>query len=185
MKELSLHILDIVQNSLKANASRIEIQIIENLEEDRLIIDITDNGKGMRPSLLEIATDPFTTTRNNRRVGLGLSLLKSLALQCQGDFSVESKKGVGTRVYTALQNSHIDRPPLGNIEDTFITLFNSVNNNQRQVEYIYKHQINDRLFEFDTSDIKKIIGNVSINDSEVLIWMKNYLKENLERLVKS
>lgn len=185
MKELSLHILDIAQNSLKANASKIEIQIIEKFNEDLLIIDIIDNGKGMRPSLLEKATDPFITTRKNRRVGLGLSLFKFVALQCQGDFFVDSKEGVGTRVHATFQKSHIDRPPLGRIEDTLVTLFISSDNNQTQVEYIYKHQINDRFFKFDTREIKEIIGNVSINDYEVLIWMKNYLKENLERLVKS
>ncbi len=185
MKELSLHILDIAQNSLKANASQIEIQIIEKLKENLLIINIIDNGKGMRPSLLLNATDPFITTRKNRRVGLGLSLFKSVALQCQGDFFIDSKEGVGTSVHATFQNSHIDRPPLGRIEDTFITLFISADNNQTQVEYIYKHQINDRVFEFDTRDIKEIIGNVSINEYEVLVWLKNYLKENLERLVKS
>lgn len=191
MKELSLHILDIVQNSIKAEATLIEIKIIEAIKKDCLIIEIKDNGKGMSRDLLKKVTDPFVTTRDTRRVGLGLSLLKATAQQCEGDLLVESEEGVGTRIYTTFQHSHIDRAPLGRMEDTLITLLIASEDenedvvNERTVDYIYKHQVNDQSFIFDTREVKKILAGTPINDLEVLDWMKDYLKENLETLVKS
>lgn len=191
MKELSLHILDIVQNSIKAEATLIEIKIIEAIKKDCLIIEIKDNGKGMSRDLLKKVTDPFVTTRDTRRVGLGLSLLKATAQQCEGDLLVESEEGVGTRIHTTFQHSHIDRAPLGRMEDTLITLLIASEDenedvvNERTVDYIYKHQVNDQSFIFDTREVKKILAGTPINDLEVLDWMKDYLKENLETLVKS
>ncbi len=196
MKELSLHILDIVQNSLKAKATIVEIRINENLKNDRLTIEIKDNGKGMSQGLLEKATDPFVTTRKTRRVGLGLSLLKAAAQQCEGDLSIESVEGIGTRVYTTFQYSHIDRVPLGNMVDSLITLLiaseeedsadpSNKSEDSAAFNYVYEHQINDQTFLFETKEIKKILGNTPINDVYVLDWIKNYLKENLERLVKT
>lgn len=188
MKELSLHILDIVQNAIKAKATLIEIKIIEDLIEDRLIIEIDDNGKGMNQDLLEKVTDPFVTTRDTRRIGLGLSLLKATAQQCEGNLFVESEEGKGTKVYSCFQHSHIDRAPLGKMEDTLITLLiknEEANPDLGTVDYIYNHQINEQSFVFDTREVKKILSNTPIHDPEVLDWIKNYLKENLETLVKS
>jgi len=191
VKELSLHILDIVQNSIKAEATLIEIIIIEDLKKDLLTIEITDNGKGMNKDLLKKATDPFVTTRVTRRVGLGLSLLKATAQQCEGNMLVESEEGMGTKIHTTFQHSHIDRAPLGSMVDTLITLLieseeeSGEVKNERTVDYIYKHQVNDQSFIFDTREVKKILEGTPINDLAVLEWIKDYLKENLERLVKS
>ncbi len=191
MKELSLHILDIVQNSIKAGATLIEIRIVEELKKDRLIIEIEDNGKGMSQGLLEKVTDPFVTTRDTRRVGLGISLLKATAQQCEGDLLIESEEGVGTKIHTTFQHSHIDRAPLGSMEDTLVTLLitsEEVEEDQEKtttIDYIYEHQVNDQSFTFDTREVKDILGETPINDMGVLDWIKNYLKENLETLVKS
>lgn len=191
MKELSLHILDIVQNSLKAHATLIKIIIIEDFRTDRLIIDIEDNGKGMNQDLLNTVTDPFVTTRDTRRVGLGISLLKATAEQCEGSLTVESEEGKGTRIYATFQHSHIDRAPLGSMEDTLVTLLitneevSNTHSDTETVEYVYEHRVNDQSFVFDTREVKKILEGTPINDLEVLEWIKDYLKENLETLVKS
>jgi len=188
VKELSLHILDIVQNSIKANATLINIRICENLKEDYLIIEIEDNGKGMSAGLLKKVTDPFVTTRDTRRVGLGLSLLKATAQQCEGNLFIESEEGKGTKVYSCFQHSHIDRAPLGKMEDTLITLLianEELDADISTVNYIYKHQFNEQSFIFDTREVKEILGNTPLYDPEVLDWIKKYLKENLETLVKS
>ncbi len=191
MKELSLHILDIVQNSLKANATLIKIKIIEDFINDRLIIDIEDNGKGMSSEFLKTVTDPFVTTRNTRKVGLGISLLKATAEQCEGSLKVESEEGKGTRIHATFKHSHIDRAPLGSIEDTLVTLLITSEEamdgegEKSTVEYIYEHQINNRSFVFDTREVKKILEGTPINDFEILDWIKGYVKENIETLVKS
>ena len=191
MKELSLHILDIVQNSIKAQATLIEITIQEDLNTDCLSIEIKDNGKGMDKDLLEKVTDPFVTTRDTRRVGLGISLLKAAAIQCEGNLIIESEKGMGTKIITTFRHSHIDRSPLGSMEDTIVTLLLSNEEKidglekEREVDYIYKHQINNESFIFDTREVKKLLEGTPINDYEVLVWIKEYLKENLETLVKS
>ncbi|NBG88963.1 ATP-binding protein [Isachenkonia alkalipeptolytica] len=191
MKELSLHILDIVQNSLKANATLIKIKIVEDFIKDRLTIDIKDNGKGMSSDLLKSVTDPFVTTRDTRRVGLGISLLKATAEQCEGSLRVESEEGKGTGIHATFQHSHIDRAPLGSMEDTLTTLLITSEEqmeggeNTSTVDYVYEHQVNDESFVFDTREVKKILEGTPINDLEILDWIKGYLKENLETLVKS
>lgn len=188
MKELSLHILDIVQNSIKADATLIIIKISEDLIADRLVIEIEDDGNGMSPSLLKKVTDPFVTSRDTRRIGLGLSLLKATARQCEGDLFIESEEGKGTKVYSYFQHSHIDRAPLGKMEDTLISLLidnEEINADITSLNYVYKHQYNEESFIFDTREVKEILGNTPLYEPDVLDWIKKYLKENLETLVKS
>jgi len=112
MQDLSLHILDIIENSINAGAKRVEIMINEDLEKDILSIEIKDNGEGIDRETLEKVLDPFYTTRTTRRVGLGLSLLSQSAKEAEGDISIKSEKGVGTAVHAYFKHSHIDRRPL-------------------------------------------------------------------------
>ncbi len=118
MKELSLHLLDLIENSAAAGATRIEITIHEDQEADRLTLQVRDNGRGMPPEVARSATDPFTTTRTHRAVGLGLPLLAAAAEQAGGHFSLASTPDQGAAVDVDFQLSHIDRAPLGRIEDT-------------------------------------------------------------------
>lgn len=122
MKEISLNILDVAQNSLRANATEINILVFFDTAADRLTVSIKDNGCGMSQEFVSRVLDPFTTTRTTRRVGLGLPLFRQSALEAGGDFSIESREGKGTEVSAWFRTSHIDRMPLGDLAGTVTTL---------------------------------------------------------------
>jgi len=121
MKELSLHLLDLIENSVAAGATRVTITLVEDAAGDELRMTVSDNGRGMTPEMMQTAADPFTTTRETRSVGLGLSLLAAGAEQAGGGMTVTGQPGGGTKVEARLQLSHIDRAPLGRVEDTLAT----------------------------------------------------------------
>jgi hypothetical protein len=121
MKELSLHLLDLIENSVAAGATRVSIAVVEDAARDELRMTVSDNGRGMTPEMAQAAADPFTTSRETRSVGMGLSLLAGAAEQAGGEMKVTSQPGQGTTVEASLQLSHIDRAPLGRVEDTLAT----------------------------------------------------------------
>jgi len=178
MKELSLHILDIVQNSITACATIVEIVVLEDITANILSISISDNGKGMSKEFLAKVRDPFTTTRTTRSVGMGISLFESAAVSCGGCFDISSELGVGTTVYANFLHNHIDRQPLGNIAETITTLiFGSPT-----IDFVFKYNTNGGIFEFDTRKIKDILSGTPIDALEVILWMKEYIKEGMEEL---
>ena len=124
MNELSLYILDLVQNSISAGANLVEIRIVVSRGEDRITVLIQDDGCGMTPEFLKRAVSPFTTTRTTRKVGLGIPMIKELCELCQGSFEIESQVGVGTALHLSFRLSNIDLPPLGNLAETMLTLVN-------------------------------------------------------------
>lgn len=178
MKDLSLHILDIVQNSIRANASLIGIEISELPEKDQLIINITDNGCGMTSEQLRRATDPFYTSRTTRKVGLGLSLFKQNAEMSGGSFYVESEFGKGTKVSAVFGLTHFDRPIMGDLTGTLLLLICS----PEGPDYIFKHQTHSGEFALDTRELKLTLGDVPINHPEVRSFLKEMLQENLEQI---
>lgn len=118
MEDISLHILDIVENSIRAQSKNINIEIIEDYKKDLLVLVIKDNGAGMDEGTLRKATDPFFTTKEGKKVGLGLSLLAQSAEEAGGEFKIESSPLKGTKVIATFKMSHIDRKPIGDIEET-------------------------------------------------------------------
>ena len=176
MQDLSLHILDIAENSINADAKNIVIRIVEDSKKDALIIEIIDDGKGMNPEFKEKVIDPFVTTRTTRRVGLGLPLLKAAAELANGKLTIESAPGTGTIVTATFQLSHIDRKPIGNMADTILTL--AVGNPDVNLRYVRKHD--GREFIFDTKSFLKNLNGSRKNFTAALSEMKNYLKENSE-----
>jgi 3',5'-nucleoside bisphosphate phosphatase len=150
MEDIALHILDISQNSLEAGATTIEIEIWENLREDRLIVEIRDNGHGMDVETVARATDPFFTTRTTRKVGLGLPLMATAAKATGGSFTINSKQGQGTSVIAVFQHRHIDRAPLGDLETTLMVLLAG----QPDKDIFFRHRIDDRVFELDSRDFR-------------------------------
>ena len=118
MEDLSLHILDIVENSLRANAKNIEVRLIQNEEKDQLILEVIDDGEGMNEETVRQSLDPFFTTKTGKKVGLGLPFLVQAAEEADGELKVESIEGRGTRVVVTFRLSHVDRKPLGNVEET-------------------------------------------------------------------
>ena len=146
MEELSLHILDIVENSIRAGADEVEIRINEDEATDLLEIEIKDNGTGMDQSTLGKALDPFFTTKSVRKYGLGLSLFREAAQSAGGDMLIQSEQGKGTRVKAVFQHSHIDRQPLGDMAGTIETLIVA----NPEVRFRYYHCENSVEYRIDT-----------------------------------
>lgn len=136
MEDISLHVLDIVENSLRANAKNIKIQVVEDKKKDILAVIITDDGNGMDKETLKKASDPFFTTKTGKRVGLGLSLLAQSSEEGGGKFIVDSKKGKGTKICATFKLSHIDTKPIGNIDETIKVLRAS----HPEVNFTFKHK---------------------------------------------
>lgn len=178
MKELSLHILDIVQNSVAAKASFIDINIVEDLTTDKFIIEVIDNGHGMDKEYAEKIKDPFTTGRKTRKVGLGVPLLYRACIRCDGDLKIQSERGKGTRVTAWFKHSHIDRAPLGNMIDTILTIIMG----NPEIDIVYRHKKDKNEICFDTREIKKALGEVPINEPEVISWIKGFLEEGFSSI---
>lgn len=180
MEDLSLHILDIVENSIDAGASKIEIVITENVSKNWLFLKVKDNGKGINKKTLAKVMDPFYTTKKVRRVGMGLSLLAQAAREAGGDIEIKSVKGKGTVVSARFIYNHIDRRPLGSMADTLIALIGPVRD--RRIDFMYKHQKNGLGFMFDTKDIRKRLSTVDISDPEVLAFLRKEIINGLEKI---
>lgn len=148
MEDLSLHILDIVENSLSASAKTIEIRIEEDTENDLLVIEIADDGKGMDEETRKKALNPFFTTRTTRRVGLGLPLLAQAARECDGELQLTSEPGKGTRVRAVFRHSHPDRQPLGDIYETIRTIVIG----RPEIDLRFEYRKGDSIYRFDTTD---------------------------------
>jgi len=159
MEDLSLHILDIVENSVAARADKIEIRITEDKKKDLLSIEVIDNGIGMDKETVKKALDPFYTSRTVRRFGFGLPLLSEAAKAANGRLSIKSKKREGTKIKADFQYSHIDRQPLGDMGQTIITLV--VGN--PEIDLIYVHKKNNHTYRFDTRKIKVHLKETPIN----------------------
>ena len=180
MRELSLNILDIAQNSLAANTTSLLIEIGISKAENRLAIKISDNGKGMDKNLLEKVCDPFVTSRKTRRVGLGIPLFKMSAELCGGTFDINSALNVGTTVTASMELFHIDRMPLGNIGDTLTAIIMA----KPDIELTYLHTFESETFEFSTNTIREILGETKIESYEIINYLKEFINENINELQK-
>jgi len=173
MEDLSLHILDIVENSVAARADKIEIRISEDKKKDLLSVEVIDNGIGMDKETRKKALDPFYTSRTVRRFGLGLPLLSEAAKAANGHLSIKSKKGEGTKIKADFQYSHIDRKPLGDIGQTIITLV--IGN--PEIDLIYVHKKNSHKYSLDTRKIKAQLKEAPINSPDGIRMIKENLKK--------
>jgi hypothetical protein len=178
MREISLHILDAAENSISAGSDYLRIAIEESIRFDMLYIHIVDNGKGMGADVLESAHNPFFTTKPNKMYGLGLSLFKVSAEHCMGSFLMKSKEGVGTEIEAIYRHSHMDRMPLGNVEDTIASIIIA----KPDINLVYTHSYEDKKFSFETRDIKNILGGVSISDPSILSWLREFIRGNIAAL---
>lgn len=178
MRELSLNILDIVQNSITAGASRITIRVEEELSADRLLIAIEDNGKGMTAEQVAQVMDPFYTTRTTRKVGMGIPLFRMAAEMAGGELAVHSAPGAGTTIAAVFHLSHIDRMPLGDMADTLLTLIRL----NPGSDFVYRHRVDGAEFELDTRAMREILGDVPLNEPEVMEWLGDYLAQGLTEL---
>jgi anti-sigma regulatory factor (Ser/Thr protein kinase) len=178
LKDLSLHILDIVENAISAKAKRIDVVVIEEPKEDRLVIEIRDDGIGMDEEISQKAIDPFFTTRTSRRVGLGLSLMAQAAQEAGGILRIESELGKGTKVTATLQYHHIDRKPLGSMIETMTTLL--LGNPELNISYT--HQKEGKSYTLNSQWLKERFKDRSFTDPEVIQWLRKHLKEGLGQI---
>jgi hypothetical protein len=179
VRDISLHILDIVNNSLAAGASLVEIAVEEDITADRLLLTIEDNGCGMDEELLKKVTGPFVTSRTTRKVGLGLSLLKAACDRSGGRLEIESEPGKGTTVNACFGYANIDRPPLGRVADTIVGLIIS----NPEADFVYRHTYNSNEFLVDTRDLKEVLKEVPINSPEVIGWLAGYISDGIDGTV--
>lgn len=176
MVELSLHILDIVENSTRAGAKRVFIDIVEDKRRDLLSMEIRDNGSGMSKDVLKKAMYPFFTTKTVRNVGLGLPMLAQAAERAGGRLTMESNGEKGTRVVAEFKLSHIDRQPLGNIASTLMTLVAG----NSDVDFIYRHRHNDREYILDTRAIRKGMGDLRMEHVKALTFIRRHIEGGLK-----
>ncbi len=172
MKELSLHLLDLAQNSLSAGATLVELAL--EPKDGFLHITLRDNGRGMTPEFLASVTDPFTTTRKTRRVGLGLPLYRAAAEQTGGDFSIESAVGVGTVVSASFAIGHLDTPPVGDLPGTVVALIQGA----PEVDFVFR--TGDETL--DTRALRETLEDVPLNSPDVLAWILEAAGELMNEL---
>ena len=180
MRELSLNVLDIAQNSVSANASLVEIELIEDTENHELLIGIYDNGKGMTREQVENVRDPFFTTRTTRKVGMGIPLFKFAAEMTGGKLEIESEVGVGTRVRAYFKTDHLDFTPIGDMTSTIISLVTM----NLHMDFLYRRKVDYKEFTVDTRQLKEILGDVPLNEPSIALWIQQYINENTKQLLE-
>ena len=175
MTELSLNILDIAENSVKAGAPLTEIMVTVKSDANFLEIIISDNGCGMSEEQVKKVIDPFYTTRTTRKVGLGVPFFKESAEAAGGSFFIESKVGVGTTVKASYELDNIDRMPMGDLTATIHTLVTM----HDDLDFLFTYKVDENEFVLDTRELREILGDISFKEYEVSQYIKDYLKENI------
>ncbi len=174
MRELSLNVLDIAQNSIAANSSLVTIEVNEKTALHELVLTVADNGKGMTKEQLSAVRDPFFTTRTTRKVGLGVPLFKMAAEMTGGSFSIESEVGKGTKVKAVFKTDNIDFTPLGDMTSTIVTLVTM----NTHIDFVYNFRKDEHEFSLDTRKLKEILGDVPLSEPSIAQWLTEYINEN-------
>lgn len=177
---MSMHVLDIAQNSIKAGAKLVVVRF-EKDAEGKLLFSVEDDGCGMDPDFLSRVTDPFTTTRTTRKVGLGIPMLKQSAEMCGGSFSIRSEAGRGTQISALFDTRNIDCIPMGDICESLLTL---VVLNPDWPEFLFRAVAPQSEAEFDTRQLRQVLGGVSLNEPEVIAWMKESIEEEFKPILE-
>ena len=180
MRDLSLHVLDIVQNSVKAQAKLVEVGFVID-DRDWLVFSVRDDGCGMTPEFLARVQDPFTTTRTTRKVGLGIPLLKENAEATGGRIDIRSQVGVGTLLTATFNLTHIDCPPMGAMCDTLLTL---VLCNPEQPEFVFTASKGSLEASLDTRAVRQAVGGAPLNQPEIAAWMQESINEEFKPILE-
>ena len=180
MRDLSMHVLDIAQNSIKAEASLVTMTF--TVTADRwMTFTIHDDGCGMSQAFLQKVTDPFTTTRTTRRVGLGIPMLQQSAELCGGELAIRSEVGKGTMLEATFDLKHIDCPPLGEMCDTLLTL---VMLNPNVPDFVFEATTPLLSASFDTREIREALGGLPLNTPDIVAWMKEAIDEEFKPILE-
>lgn len=173
MQELSLNVLDIAQNSVRASASLVRITLDEDREKETLMISVADDGCGMTEEQVKSVTNPFFTTRTTRKVGLGIPFFKMAAEATGGSLTIHSTPGKGTETRAFFHTGHIDMLPVGNMAETVEMLITM----NPDMDFLYVHSVGNEQFTLDTREIKAVLEDVPINSPEVVSFIKETLAE--------
>ncbi|MFN3480429.1 MAG: ATP-binding protein [Thermodesulfovibrionales bacterium] len=176
MEDLSLHILDIAENSLAAGANRIEIYIRES--DDQLVLEVRDNGSGMDEELLKMVSDPFFTTKTVRKVGLGIPLLKQAAEECGGELTIHSEKGKGTIITAKFRRSHIDLKPMGDIGATIMVLIAG----NPDIDIVLEYNKEGKIYRFNTEELRADLEGMPINLPALLGIIKEEINKGIRNI---
>ncbi len=177
MKDLSMHIMDILQNSTRAGATVITLEVTADSNAGTLTIVFKDNGCGMSEETVKNVIDPFFTTRTTRKVGLGLPLLKQNAEMTGGSLDIQSKVGEGTTVTAVFGLGHLDRPPMGDLAGTLALTISAY----PDIRFIFRYR-RDREVDYtlDTDEVHEALGEVPINDPDIIEALKEMIQENIQ-----
>ena len=182
MKELSLNILDITENSVKAGATLTVISIVE--DSDTLTLTVKDDGCGMPDDVVSAVTNPFYTTRTTRKVGMGIPLLKLASEQTGGYIEIESRVAEkasdphGTTVKALFYKNHIDFTPLGDIISTVVTLIQG----HPDTNFLFEHKTQRGAVTLDTRELRAVLEDVPLDSYEVLQWIRGSLEEQYDSI---
>lgn len=173
MTELVLHIMDIVYNSIRACATLVTINI--KVEGELLYITVLDNGSGIKAEDFEKVKNPFMTSRNTRKVGLGISLFELSAQNANGSLEIESEYGEYTKVSVVMEKNHINCLPMGDLGECIYLL--SVADDNCEIRFVFEN--GEKQFVYDSREIKEIVGNDLKSNYEIITWVKEYINENI------
>lgn len=177
MKDLSMHIMDILQNSTRAKATEITLEVLLDSVQDTLTLIFKDNGCGMSEETVQKVIDPFYTSRTTRKVGLGLPLLKQNSEMTGGSMSIQSKEGVGTTVTAVFGLTHLDTPPMGDLAGTIVLTISAY----PDIRFIFHYKRDDEVdYVLDTNEVYEILDGVPINDPDVIASLKEMVEENIK-----
>lgn len=179
MQELSMNILDVAENSVRAGACLVEIAVDESPQADLLSVTVSDNGCGMTPEQVKNVTDPFYTTRSTRKVGLGVPFFKMAAELTGGKLEIQSTVGKGTILKADFVRSSIDLMPLGDINETICTLIHCNPN----IDFLYTRRFESAEMKLDTREFRRILDGIELNDPKVSKFIREYLAENTSDLL--
>ena len=178
MQDISLHLLDIAENSIRAQAQNIQIELHEVPSNNQLILRVSDDGLGMSKEFLKNVTFSYVTTRTTRKVGLGLPLLYHSCVSAGGSLKIQSKLCEGTLIEAVMQYDHINRLPIGDVASSLMILIQG----NPDTEFIYTHTYERKHFVFSTSEVKQILDTISIQELEVIQWLRCYMTEHIADL---
>ncbi len=181
MKELSLHILDIVQNAISAEAKEVDIQVLEDERSNEMVIRVADDGRGMSPEVAQKALDPYHTSRTTRRVGMGLPLFRHTAEQAGGHLEIRSEVGKGTTVEARMVYDHVDRPELGDMAGVLSLVIGS----NPQLRFRYHHRYNEKEYLLDTREVNEALEGTPISDPGILRYIREMIRENIRTITST
>ena len=173
-----MHVYDLMENSTAANSTEVRLTIRDSLRENVFHFVIEDNGKGMSPEFLAKVTDPYTTSRTTRKVGLGLPLIKMNTENCGGGMKLTSELGKGTRLEFWFQHDHWDRPPMGDLPGTLVMLLSA----HEDIHFVISYRTDEDEFVLDTDELKEALDGMSMNDIHIFKYLKEMIGENLKEI---